>query len=117
MGGKSQLKIETVKNIIKQESFRRGTTETKCKLLYKMANFLVKTNCLRHMNCGLEAYNEIYDRLSCTYGSQNPRSMNALLRIVTTEEKITNRKYHVKNESKKKEEQMERNKIKNKSRK
>ena len=95
-----QLNIKNVKNIVKQESFKKGTPETKSKLLYRLANFLVQTNNLRHMNVGLDAYNQIYDLMSSTYGSQHPRSMNALLRIVSTEKNILNRKITSKNNSK-----------------
>jgi hypothetical protein len=98
---KKQLNIKNVKNIIKQESFRRGSPETKCKLLYKMANFLVKTNNLKYMNQGLDAYNQIYDLLSGTYGNSHPRTINVLLRIVNTEKKIDQRKYHLKREKNK----------------
>ena len=96
-----QLNIQNVKNIIQQKSFKQGTIETKCKLLYRMANFLVQTNSLKHMNHGLDSYNKIYDMMSSAYGHLHPRSTNALLRIISTEEKIQNRKYHMKYESKK----------------
>tara|TARA_Y100000816_G_C25913117_1_gene476222 strand:+ start:292 stop:603 length:312 start_codon:yes stop_codon:yes gene_type:complete len=103
MGRKNkQLNIKNVKNIIEQESFRKGTPHTKCKLLYRMGNFLVQTNNLKYMNQGLDAYNKIYDILSTTYGNMHPRTTNVILKIVSTEKKIDNRKFHLKKEKKNK---------------
>ena len=53
------------------------------------------------MNQGLDAYNQIYDLLSGTYGNSHPRTINVLLRIVNTEKKIDQRKYHLKREKNK----------------
>ncbi len=103
MGRRSnkQLNVQNVKSMLTQQSYKFGTADTKCKLLYKTASFLVRTNNLRYMNQGLSQYNKIYDMLCDQYTSQHPRSLNALLKISETEKKIASRKLHAKIEKNK----------------
>ena len=96
MGRNSQYKIHNVRNMLTQETYVRGSPHTKSKLLYKVAGFLSKSNCLKHMNNALEYYNKIYDLMNTSYGEHHPRTLNALLKIVDLEKKITNRKERVK---------------------
>ena len=96
MGRNKQLRLHNVRNMLTQESYIRGSPETKCKLLYKVAGFLAQTNCIKHMNNALEYYGKIYDLMSTSYGEQHPRSYNALLKMVQLENKIANRKFQMK---------------------
>tara|TARA_Y100000591_G_C21200155_1_gene390503 strand:- start:22 stop:348 length:327 start_codon:yes stop_codon:yes gene_type:complete len=98
MGRRStkQLNVQNVNSMLTQHGFKFGSVDTKCKILYKTANFLVRTNNLRYMNQALSQYNKIYDMLCDVYTSQHPRSFNALLKIIETENKIASRKRHAK---------------------
>lgn len=96
MGRNSQYKMNNVRNMLTQETYVRGSPHTKSKLLYKVAGFLAQSNCLKHMNNALEYYNKIYDLMNTSYGESHPRTLNALLRIVNLEKKITTRKQSIK---------------------
>ena len=103
MGRRSikQLNVQNVKSMLTQQSYKYGTADTKCKILYKTANFLVRTNNLRYMNQALSQYNQIYYMLCDKYTNYHPRSLNALLKISETEKKIASRKLHAKLEKNK----------------
>lgn len=103
MGRRSikQLNVQNVKSMLTQQSYKFGSADTKCKILYKTANFLVRTNNLRYMNQALSQYNKIYDMLCDQYTNHHPRSLNALLKISETEKKIASRKLHAKLEKNK----------------
>ena len=103
MGRNKQLRLYNVRNMLTQESYIRGSPETKCKLLYKVAGFLAQTNCIKHMNNALDYYNKIHDLMSSSYGEQHPRSYNALLKIVQLEKKISNCKLQMKKQKNKNE--------------
>lgn len=102
MGRNSQYKIHNIRNMLTQETFIKGSPETKSKLLYKVAGFLAQTNCLKHMNSALEYYNKIYDLMNSSYSEHHPRTINVLLKIVNLEKKITSYKYAKKEQSKNK---------------
>lgn len=96
MGRNSQLKLYNVKNMLTQDSYIRGSPETKCKLLYKVAGVLGKNNSLKHMNTAIGYYTKIYDMMCYSYGEGHPRSYNALLKIVELQKRIDNYKTKLK---------------------
>ena len=96
MGRKSQYKMHNIRNMLTQETFVRGSPQTKSKLLYKVAGFLAQSNSMKHMNNALEYYNKIYDLMNTSYGEYHPRTLNALMKIAILEKRITVCKQRVK---------------------
>ena len=91
----TQLNVSNLESYLDQIT-KNMSSDTKSKINFRAANFLMRLGGVKYLRRALELFNEAYSLTSNTYGESHPRSYNILNFIIKCEKSLEKTKENLK---------------------